>query len=205
MSGGFEERLVETALFHLLSSSRAASCRGPGPHSSGPLLLHGLAEGVERGWVASVSFEGASSDGAGGMVEWRPTARGERALRAYVERVKLAPLEPTPGSKAARTGKRVYISGPITGVADLNRPAFEEVARELRAAGYDAVNPHESGVPVEASWELHMRADLAALVTCTALVYLPGADESRGSQVERYVAAALGIPEYTPDDLLAKP
>lgn len=55
--------------------------------------------------------------------------------------------------------------------------------------------PHDNGVPAGAPWSEHMRADIRALTTCDELVYLPGSDASRGATVERYVAAALGIPE----------
>ena len=46
----------------------------------------------------------------------------------------------------------IYISGPMTGMPDENRPAFNEVAQALRAAGWDAFNPAENGLPATATW-----------------------------------------------------
>lgn len=39
--------------------------------------------------------------------------------------------------------KHLYISGPITGMPDLNFPAFHAAAAALRAAGYTVTNPAE--------------------------------------------------------------
>lgn len=38
---------------------------------------------------------------------------------------------------------RWYLSGPMTGLPSLNRPAFHRVAASVRAAGHDALNPAE--------------------------------------------------------------
>ena len=37
----------------------------------------------------------------------------------------------------------IYISGPISGLPDGNRPAFAEMAVTLRSKGWEVVNPHE--------------------------------------------------------------
>ena len=112
---------------------------------------------------------------------------------------------PSGGSRSRPWGframtTRVYISGPITGVPDLNRPAFASAARILEERGFETVNPHDNGLQPDAPWSEHMRADIRALTTCDRLVYLPGSDASRGAAVERYVAAALGIPESPIED-----
>lgn len=39
--------------------------------------------------------------------------------------------------------RRIYDSGPMTGLPGLNFPAFDAAAKQLRAAGYDVVNPAE--------------------------------------------------------------
>lgn len=38
---------------------------------------------------------------------------------------------------------RIYISGPMTGHPDLNRPAFDAAAKRLRENGHFAINPHD--------------------------------------------------------------
>ena len=88
----------------------------------------------------------------------------------------------------------IYISGPISGLPDGNRPAFAEMATTLRSKGWVVVNPHDLfAADVEESWEGYMRKDLAALLTCTHLVMLPGWEQSRGAQLEKLVADAVGI------------
>lgn len=89
---------------------------------------------------------------------------------------------------------RIYLCGPMTGLADFNRAAFIEADVALRARGYDVFNPAtDNGVPRNAPWESHMRADIAQLMTCDAMAVLPGTQFSRGSRIEIDLALALGI------------
>lgn len=92
---------------------------------------------------------------------------------------------------------RCYISGPITGMPGLNKPAFAEAARLLSDHGLEPVNPHCNGVEPQASWEQHMRADIALLVTCEAIYLLPGWENSRGATLELHIARALGMWEIS--------
>ena len=88
----------------------------------------------------------------------------------------------------------IYISGPISGLPDGNRPAFAEMAATLRSKGWVVVNPHELfNAEVEESWEGYMRKDLAALLACTHIVLLPGWEQSRGARLEQLIADAVGI------------
>jgi len=86
---------------------------------------------------------------------------------------------------------RVYISGPMTGYPDYNRPAFQNAARNLRLAGHDPIDP--SRHPEQPSWADYMRLDLADLVEADAVALLPGWEASRGARLEVDVAHALGI------------
>ena len=89
----------------------------------------------------------------------------------------------------------IYISGPITGIPEGNRPAFAAMAAQLRADGHTVINPHELFREVfrPLTWEDYMRDDLTALLTCTHLVMLPGWEQSRGARLEKYVAEHLGM------------
>lgn len=83
----------------------------------------------------------------------------------------------------------------MTGIAKLNCSAFEAAAEKLRAKGATVISPHEivpPGVPPW-TWEQHMAVDLAALLTCTHIVLLPGWEQSRGAQLEKTVAEAIGL------------
>lgn len=94
---------------------------------------------------------------------------------------------------------KLYISGPITGKPDGNRVAFLRAYLDLTECGFEAVNPHEidptsycshGGAP---TWEDHMRADIAELMTCDAVATLPCWVESRGACIEVHLAQALGM------------
>lgn len=89
--------------------------------------------------------------------------------------------------------KKCYISGPMSGLPDLNFPAFHAAEETLRVNGYDPVNPAkitpEKGLP----WEYYMRRDIAALLDCEAVLRLPGWEESRGATLEVLIAEHLGM------------
>lgn len=86
---------------------------------------------------------------------------------------------------------RVYISGPMTGEPDLNFPAFNEVANDLRDKGCEVENPAEKGIVDGWEWEDYLRYDLKRLVECDAIWTLPGWHRSPGAQLEVQVATAL--------------
>jgi hypothetical protein len=88
--------------------------------------------------------------------------------------------------------KRIYISGPISNMPDLNRPAFARAAKMLQESGYEPVNPFDV-CPEPASWEEAMRADIKALMDCDGIALLPGWEKSRGARLEKLNADALGI------------
>lgn len=88
---------------------------------------------------------------------------------------------------------RIYISGPVTGMPDLNRPAFIDAATALRRVGYEVVNPLDNGLPESASYAAHMCADIRMLLECDAIALLLGWEKSRGANLERYIAAVLGM------------
>jgi hypothetical protein len=88
---------------------------------------------------------------------------------------------------------RIYISGKMSGLPELNFPAFHAAAADLRAKGYDVVNPAELNPDPGATWEQCMRVDIAALMTCDAIALLPSWSDSRGAKLEKHVADALGM------------
>lgn len=89
--------------------------------------------------------------------------------------------------------KRIYIAGPMTGLPELNFPAFHAAAAKLRGFGFEVVNPAEINVDPAGRWEDCMRADIRELVTCDAVALLPGWKQSRGAQLEHHIAQALGM------------
>ena len=65
--------------------------------------------------------------------------------------------------------------------------------RELAEMGFAPVNPFENGVPDEAHWRVHMRADIALLVQCDLIYMLRGWELSKGAKLEHDVATSCGI------------
>jgi len=99
------------------------------------------------------------------------------------------------------TDKRVYLSGPMTGIIDHNAPAFADAERRCRDAGAVMVfNPatawgHSDRHP---SW--YMRHDLNRLTLTEGerplfdcVVLLDGWYASEGATLEYQVARASGI------------
>lgn len=106
-------------------------------------------------------------------------------------------------------GKRVFLSGPVTGLPEWNRPAFDEAAEWLRDQGAKSVfnladlSPNDDEEPY--SHEAHMLLTLHALTACEydrnslqgprydAIALLPGWRESEGASAEELVAESIGL------------
>lgn len=100
---------------------------------------------------------------------------------------------------------RAYISGPMSGHADLNRAAFDTAKHALQGRGYQVVSPHGLAVtPTDGEdltepqiWLAAMAQDLRALGECDLVLLLPGWEKSPGAVIEAIAARRLNIPTYT--------
>lgn len=93
---------------------------------------------------------------------------------------------------------KVYLSGPMTGLPEMNYPAFMEAANRLRACGFEIYNPAE--------WEQHnnngvFNLNIAFADYCTyiarvadGVVTLPGWENSPGATAEVALARAVRKP-----------
>jgi hypothetical protein len=88
----------------------------------------------------------------------------------------------------------IYISGPMTGLPELNFPAFHAAAAQLRSLGYEVINPAEFGEDEGKTWADYMRKDIKALMDCTHVAVLPGWENSKGARIEVYLAGRLEMP-----------
>lgn len=88
---------------------------------------------------------------------------------------------------------KIYISGPVTGIPDLNAPAFNSEAAWYRALGHEVVNPIDVKLGQDATWLDYMRADIKLMMDCDRIHMLPGWQASRGAVVEYNLAVALGL------------
>ncbi|MGC8116000.1 DUF4406 domain-containing protein [Metapseudomonas otitidis] len=87
---------------------------------------------------------------------------------------------------------RIYLSGPMTGLPDENRPAFNAEAARLRALGYQVENPAELNPPGTPR-HICMKVDIQALLGCDTIALLPGWIDSAGATLERACAVQCGI------------
>ena len=96
---------------------------------------------------------------------------------------------------------KIYIAGPMTGIENLNATAFHAAAASLRALGHEVVNPAELNPDTSKSWVECMKVDIAQLVTCDAVVALPGWTASEGAMIKTTLAGDLAITVYMLSEL----
>jgi|BioPla2DNA2_1021312.scaffolds.fasta_scaffold05473_16 hypothetical protein len=85
---------------------------------------------------------------------------------------------------------RYYISGPMTGVKDFNRPLFNRVTKHYRERGCSVFNPAE--MPDGLCYDEYLQMGLNELRTADIVVQLPGWESSKGAQAEYRLAILLG-------------
>ena len=94
---------------------------------------------------------------------------------------------------------KVYISGPMSGIANDNADAFRVAFLELVEAGHAPVNPVDIGRALrrkmgrEPTWAEYMREDIKELLDCESIYMLSGWENSTGARLEEHVAMSLGI------------
>lgn len=106
--------------------------------------------------------------------------------------------------------KRVYISGPITGIPDKNKYAFEKYENRFKELNLDPVNPLKLFTEQEALlmdlklenneitekeyWAYFMKRDIAEMIECDIVAVLPNWENSKGANLEVYLARSLFMP-----------
>lgn len=108
---------------------------------------------------------------------------------------------------------RVYISGPITGLPNLNKDAFDNEERLLKEAGFEVFNPHSISPPSEEEkaewklehdtglfpepsvrlWQYYMRICVGQIPLCDSMRMLPNWQNSKGAVWEHKIAMMLGL------------
>lgn len=88
--------------------------------------------------------------------------------------------------------KTIYISGPMTGIDNLNRELFNEAERLLRECGENPINPHN--FPEQKSYEDYLLLDLEMIaMAADAIALLPGWENSPGAKKELKAALDLNL------------
>jgi hypothetical protein len=103
---------------------------------------------------------------------------------------------------------RLYIVGPMVGIADYNYPAFFTAEQEIIALGHQVFNPagdlaaflletkdNEKERMIK-PWEYYVRRDVAQVALADGIVLLPGWQYSRGTNLLVEFATELGLPLY---------
>lgn len=107
---------------------------------------------------------------------------------------------------------RLYLAGPMAGMPDHNYPLFHSEAARLRGLGYEIINPAEINLGADSvkhvtmqeqtrHWQQCMKKDIAALLTCSGIVLLPGYHYSGGALLEASLARTLGLTIQLTSDL----
>lgn len=93
-----------------------------------------------------------------------------------------------------RNSKKVYISGPMTGLPNLNYEAFHKKADVLRKRGFAVANPaeHFNGRQ-DLARETYLREDVKQLVECDYITFLEGWKSSKGAVLEYLISLECGI------------
>lgn len=84
----------------------------------------------------------------------------------------------------------LYVIGPVSGIEDDNRAAFEEARTTLEASGYRATIPHDV-IPTGTPWDEAMRLSIAEMARHDGVAMLPGVETSRGARIELRIASVL--------------
>lgn len=85
----------------------------------------------------------------------------------------------------------VYLAGPMSGLPDFNRAAFNAAERMLRELGCNVLNPARQ--PDGLEYEEYMRRGLADVEAANVIVLLPGWNHSPGAIRELARAIQPGL------------
>ena len=92
---------------------------------------------------------------------------------------------------------KIYISGKISGLEiDAVEITFAMYEKQLKAHGFEVVNPLNLPTPEKPTWQGYMRNDIKALMDCDAVYAMPNWRDSIGARIEVGLARELNIPVY---------
>lgn len=104
-------------------------------------------------------------------------------------------------STSSEKARVYYLSGPMAGYPELNYPAFECAANELRIGwGFTVISPNELTPPTMdpkmegldfLAWDIHIMTR-----DCNAIILLKGWPASKGARAELEVALTLKWPVF---------
>lgn len=96
--------------------------------------------------------------------------------------------------------RRIYIAGPMTGIANYNRKAFWEAAKKITEETC-LVPVHTAWIELGFAYNDYIELSLDLLWICDIITALPDWERSAGARREVRHATQLGIPFVELDDL----
>jgi len=93
----------------------------------------------------------------------------------------------------------VYIAGPMSGLPQHNYPAFHEMESILRKMGYSNIlNPAKiANGDTSKQYSYYIRESLKLVSQADFVVFLDGWEKSKGANLEKHCADAMGINCYS--------
>lgn len=89
---------------------------------------------------------------------------------------------------------KLYLCGPVTGMADGNKAEFSKCQLALESLGIEVVNPTDLGMTIETPWGEAMKKCITEMLTCDGVAMLPSwTGQSRGCRLEVTIATKVGI------------
>jgi len=95
--------------------------------------------------------------------------------------------------------KKIYLSGPMTGIPCFNAPEFLKYATKYRTLGWEVISPPEmDGGDFSQDYSFYMRRDIRVLLEdgIDRVYLLPGWHKSKGANLEVKLAQTFNIPVY---------
>jgi len=89
--------------------------------------------------------------------------------------------------------KKIYISGPMTGIADFNYPAFNKKAKALKKVGYKVCNPAKIKHKDKNNWTMCLKESIIKMLTCDTVFLLDGWEKSDGATIEKELAEKVNM------------
>jgi len=96
----------------------------------------------------------------------------------------------------------LYIAGPMSGLPDLNYPAFFHAESKLAECGYLTLNPARNSNPDPEDYIEWLRLGLRQVLEADGVAVLPGFGMSKGAVMEIMVASFLKMPVRTINEWL---
>lgn len=97
----------------------------------------------------------------------------------------------------------LYVSGPMSGIAHYNYPAFHAAKTQLSEAGYEVLSPAD--LPIRDDWEWidYILVDIDSVFAADGIATLDGCGASKGARIECRIAEWRGIPVRSVAEWLA--